>query len=66
MATAIFAYFSLTVFLIQPIGALPEGRTLVTTRVEVGSEASPWPPTAARPGIVRRGQHTPHVIEVTL
>ncbi|MFT4960402.1 MAG: hypothetical protein ACI92Z_001485 [Paracoccaceae bacterium] len=33
MAAAIFAYFSLTVFVIQPIGALPEGRTLVTKRV---------------------------------
>ncbi|WP_297771860.1 hypothetical protein [uncultured Roseovarius sp.] len=33
MAAVIFAYFSLTVFLIQPIGALPEGGTLVTARV---------------------------------
>lgn len=33
MAAAIFAYFSLTVFVIQPIGAVPEGRTLVTSRV---------------------------------
>ena len=28
---AVFAYFSLTVFVIQPIGALPEGRTVVNT-----------------------------------
>ena len=33
MAAAIFAYFFLTVFVIQAIGALPEGRTLVTARV---------------------------------
>ncbi len=33
MAAAMFAYFSLTVFVIQPIGALPEGRTLVTKRI---------------------------------
>lgn len=32
-AVAVLAYFSLTVFVIQPIGALPEGRTLVTARV---------------------------------
>ena len=28
-----FAYFTLTIFIIQPIGALPEGSTLVSTRV---------------------------------
>lgn len=33
IAAAIFAYFSLTVFVIQPIGAIPEGRTLVIARV---------------------------------
>lgn len=33
MAAAIYAYFFLTIFVIPPIGALPEGRTLVTTRV---------------------------------
>jgi hypothetical protein len=33
MAASIFAYFTLTIFVIQPIGALPEGRTLITKRV---------------------------------
>jgi hypothetical protein len=66
MATAIFAYFSLTVFVIQPIGALPEGRTLVTTRIEVGSKASPRPPPLSLRGCTWTGQHAPHVIEVTL
>ena len=33
IAAAIFAYFSLTVFVIQPLGALPEGKTLITARV---------------------------------
>lgn len=33
IAAAIFAYFSLTVFVIQPIGALPDGRTIVIGRV---------------------------------
>jgi hypothetical protein len=33
MTAATIAYFSLTIFIIQPIGALPEGRTIVATRV---------------------------------
>ena len=33
IVAATLAYFSLTVFVIQPIGALPEGRTVVIGRV---------------------------------
>lgn len=33
IVAAIVAYFSLTVFVIQPIGALPEGKTIVIGRV---------------------------------
>ena len=32
-AAFLIAYFSLTLFVIQPIGALPEGRTLVISRL---------------------------------
>lgn len=33
IAAAIVAYFSLTVFVIQPIGAVPDGKTIVIGRV---------------------------------
>ena len=33
IAAAVFAFFSLTVFVIQPIGALPDGETIVIGRV---------------------------------
>lgn len=33
ISAVVFAYSTLTLFIIQPIGALPEGRTLVAARV---------------------------------
>lgn len=31
-ATAVFAYLQITIFVVQPIGALPEGRTVILWR----------------------------------
>lgn len=36
-ATVAFAYFFLTIFVIQPIGALPDGKTFIVSRLEDGA-----------------------------
>ncbi len=36
-SVVIIAHFALTLFMIQPIGMLPEGRTLVTSRIGLSS-----------------------------
>lgn len=36
VAFAVYAFFFLTIFVIQPIGALPEGKTLIVSRIEGG------------------------------